>query len=168
MVSSLKWRSLTCAAAVVAVAGCAAPRQAMPPQSAVCVQSPEDARQVANIRRQLLTALNERRLDAVMAMFDEKAVVVGPDVAGRPPVADAIWTPARIREFMADKVVAPGYRFHLVGGQGVLAMDCHVAVFADHTKVSLASKESDVTVSMTLKKTDGVWRLWLLNLGKLP
>lgn len=160
--------SLLFVAAAAALAGCAAPQPAIPSDSAVCVQSPEDAKRVVNVRRQLLTALNDGRLEAVIAIFDEKAVVVGPHAMGEKSPFGAIWTPALIREFFADRVMTPGYQFQLVGGQGVLAMDCNVAVLVGQTRVSLAGKEAEVTASMTLKKSGGTWRLWLLNLGELP
>ncbi|SEL26824.1 protein of unknown function [Roseateles sp. YR242] len=138
------------------------------PHDAACVQSSDDVKQVANIRRQLWTALNQGNLDATMALLDQRAVLVGPDVNGAEPLANAVGTPGQIHDFLATKVMAAGYQFNLVGGHGLVALDCNVAVAAEKTKVSRDGNASEMIISTTLKKTDGHWQLWLLNLGKLP
>ncbi|WAC70823.1 DUF4440 domain-containing protein [Roseateles sp. SL47] len=158
-------------AACVALTGCAvksgAPVEALP-QHLACAQSSDDVKQVTNLRRQLWTSLNQGHLDAVMALLDQRAVLVSPDANGAEPLANAVGTPAQIHDYFAKKILAAGYQFNLVGGQGLAVLDCKLAVVAEKTRVSRDGHTSEIVISSTLKKTDGQWRLWLLNLGKLP
>ncbi len=157
----------------LAMTGCAAPPET-PPREAVatspssCVQSADDLKQLVSVRRQFWAAINAGQLDQALSLFDDSALVVGPDVEAAGLVSEAARTPEQIRRFFADKVVAPGYQFNPVGGQGVAALSCGAAVTTERTRIGAGGQETETSISTTLKKVDGRWRVWMLNLGKLP
>lgn len=164
--------SLVVVIAALAMVGCAAPppqqQQAPVSPSSACVAGAEDVKQVVSVRRQFWAAVNAGQVDKALSLFDDSALVVGPDVQAAGLVSEAARTPEQIRAFFAEKVVAPGYQFNPVGGQGVTAVSCDAAVTTEITRVGMNAQQTAMSISTTLKKVDGRWRLWMLNLGKLP
>jgi hypothetical protein len=82
-------------------------------------------------------------------------------------VSEAARTPEQIRVFFAEKVMASGYRFNPVGGQRVSSLGCGAAWIAEKSRVGVCGQETEMSMSTTMRKVDGRWRLWLLNFGKL-